>query len=76
MEEGSSRAWREEEAEIEEGMDEVEAEDGEAAWRREMLGIWSVDGGSAGPSAGGSPSSPESSSRPGSESDKASSPSS
>lgn len=70
LEERSSRTWREEAAEMEEGVEEVEADEGEAAWRREMVGMWRVDGGSAGPSVGGSPSSAESSSRPGSESDK------
>lgn len=64
LEELSSRPRREEEAENEDGVEEVEAEAGEGAWRRDMLGRRSVDCCVTGSSAGVSSSSVESSSSP------------
>lgn len=74
LEELSSSLRREDEADIDDGVEEAEAEEGDA-WRRDMLGSWRVDLLVAGSAAWGSSSPARRSSCPSSGSDMRSSPS-
>ena len=66
------RAAREDAAERDEGVDAVDAVDGEGAWRRGMRGIWRVEDEGEGSSSSASPSSRASSSSPSSSSSSSS----